>query len=307
MRFQRSPFYQTNRNFGQRIKYFFQNPSPLNRLITINVAVYLGVLLFKVFINLFGFLFVKEDSGQLMRIIALFLSVPADLPTLLVKPWTLITSIFSHMEFFHLLFNMIMLWFSGSIFLHYFKANSLYKVYIAGGIIGNLLFILSYNFFPVFESVTNYAIALGASGSVLAILIAAATKAPNQKINLIFIGNVSLKWIAIAFVLIDIVSLPRGNSGGHFAHLGGALFGFLYAYFPKLSLIKNPLFTFQKQKTNRTYASKHPKSDEQYNKERAEERQRVDKILDKISKSGYQNLTKEEKDFLFKTSNKRNW
>lgn len=307
MRFQRSPFYQTNRNFGQRIKYFFQNPSPLNRLITINIGVYIGILFFKVFISLFGFLFVKEDSEQLMRIIALFLSVPADLSTLIVKPWTLITSIFSHMEFFHLLFNMIMLWFSGSIFLHYFKANSLYKVYITGGIIGNLLFILSYNFFPVFGYVTNYAVALGASGSVLAILIAAATKAPNQKINLILIGNISLKWIAIAFVLIDIVSIPRGNSGGHFAHLGGALFGFLYAYYPKLSLIKKPSFSFQNRKPKQPYTAKHPKSDEQYNKERAEERQHIDKILDKISKSGYQNLTTKEKDFLFKTSNKRNW
>jgi len=303
MRNYRSPFYSPNRNIGQRIKYFFQNPSPLNRLISINVGVFIGILLIKVGINVFSFLYAKEMGAQLMEYIAQALSIPADLSKLMLKPWTLITSIFTHMEFFHIFFNMIMLWFSGSIFLNYFKAKSLYTVYLFGGIIGNLMFVLSYNFFPVFASVTHYAMALGASGSVLAILIAAATKAPNQKVNLMFIGPVSLKWIAAFLVLIDIVSIPSGNSGGHFAHLGGALFGFLYTYYPKWQVLKKPLFSY---KTKQKHTSSRPKSDEQYNKERAEERKRIDLILDKISKSGYQNLSKEEKDFLFTTSNKKN-
>jgi len=291
-------------NLGFKLKRFLQNPSSLNRLIIINIGVYIGILLIKILFNSIGFLFLKDSHFSFQAFVSTWLCVPADIPTLIYKPWTLLTSIFLHMDFFHILFNMIMLWFSGSIFLYYFKTKSLYTVYIIGGIIGNLLFILSYNYFPVFEAVTSHAVALGASGGVLAVLIAAATKAPNQQINLLFFGNMSLKWIAIVFVIMDIVSIPRGNSGGHFAHLGGALFGFLFAYFPKLSFLHKPVFTFHKPKIK--YTPQRPKTDEQYNRERAEQRKRVDEILDKISKSGYQHLTKEEKDFLFNAGQKKN-
>jgi membrane associated rhomboid family serine protease len=291
-------------NLGFKLKRFLQNPSSFKPLIIINIGVYIGILLIKILFNFIGFLFLKDNHFSFHVFVSTWLCVPADIPTLIYKPWTILTSIFLHMDFFHILFNMIMLWFSGSIFLYYFKAKSLYTVYIIGGIIGNLLFILSYNYFPVFEAVTSHAVALGASGGVLAVLIAAATKAPNQQINLLFFGNVSLKWIAIVFVIMDIVSIPRGNSGGHFAHLGGALFGFLFAYFPKLSFLHKPVFSFHKPKIK--YTHQRPKTDEQYNRERAEQRKRVDEILDKISKSGYQHLTKEEKDFLFNAGQKKN-
>ena len=305
MRFYSNPF--RNVNIGNRITYFFRNPSPLNRLIIINVSIYIILLLLKVFLNLLGFLFVKDFSTTVTSIITSWLSVPANLATLVSRPWTLLTSIFVHLDFLHIFFNLLVLWFSGTIFLQYFKKKALYIVYIFGGIIGNILFILSYNYFPVFASISNQAIALGASGGVLAVLVATATKAPNLKINLFLIGNIALKWIAIAFVVIDIISIPMSNSGGHLAHLGGSLFGFLYALFPQVSTIHMPSFKFRKSMKKRKYSYSHPKTDEQYNRERSENRKKIDEILDKISKSGYQNLTKEEKEILFKTSNKKNW
>ncbi len=307
MRFGRSPFFQTNNNIGFRIKSFFRNPSPLNKLITINVGVYLGIVFLKIFSNLFGFLMAKESGLQIIDLISLWLSVPANISTLITKPWTLLTSIFLHLEFFHIFFNMLMLWFSGTIFLSYFKPKSLYLVYILGGMVGNILFILSYNYFPVFSSISNEAVALGASGGVLAVLIAAASKAPNQKVNLLFLGSIPLKWIALLFVVIDILSIPSGNSGGHFAHLGGALFGFFYVILPTIFLKIKPSFSFHRAKPKQTSSSQRPKTDEQYNRERAENRKKIDKILDKISKSGYQNLSKEEKELLFKSSNTKNW
>ena len=310
MRFRQSPFFRPQQSIASRIQLFLKNNSPLNRLITINIAVYLGMLALKISASLLEFLMLKEYGSLMLLFVSDWLCVPANISTLLVKPWTILTSIFLHLDFFHILFNMIMLWFGGSIFIQYFKPKSLYTVYIIGGIIGNILFILSYNYFPVFSSIKHDAIALGASGGVLSVLIATASKAPNRKVNLIFLGNTSLKWIALFLVLIDIVSIPKGNSGGHFAHLGGALFGFSYTVLPvffrkyksKISLLKQ-----KKQKSKQNHRPQRPKTDEQYNQERYENRKKVDEILEKISKSGYQNLTQEEKDFLFKTSHTKNW
>jgi membrane associated rhomboid family serine protease len=222
---------------------------------------------------------------------------------MLVRPWTMITSIFLHVDFFHVFFNMIMLWFSGRIFLYFFSSKKIYTVYLWGGIIGNMLFILLYHLFPAFEFIKNSSVAIGASGGVLAVLIAVATKSPNYLLRLFIIGDIPLKWLALFFVIIDIISIPFGNSGGHFAHLGGALFGFLYVYTPKWKQsLRIP--TIKKTKHHQ-YAR--PKTDEQYNAERTAYRKKVDDILDKVAKSGYENLTKEEKDFLFQTSNKKNW
>jgi membrane associated rhomboid family serine protease len=222
---------------------------------------------------------------------------------MLTRPWTMITSIFLHLDFFHIFFNMIMLWFSGRIFLYFFSAKKIYTVYLLGGIIGNILFILLYHLFPVFEFIKNSSVAVGASGGVLAVLIAAATKSPNYLLRFFIIGNIPLKWLAIIFVIIDIISIPSGNSGGHFAHLGGALFGFLYVHTPKWKKSLNRT----KIKRTKYQRSTRPKTDEQYNAERTAYRKKVDVILDKVAKSGYQSLTKEEKEFLFQTSNKKNW
>jgi membrane associated rhomboid family serine protease len=256
-----------------------------------------------IFFNLFRFLQAGDEIPYLEPFILDWFGGSSNFVVVLARPWTMITSLFIHFHFLHIAFNMIMLWFSGKIFLYFFSAKKIYAVYLLGGIAGHVFFILSAHLFPVFSLVEDSFTAIGASAGVLAILIAAASKAPNYQLRLFFIGNLSLKWIAIIFVIIDIVSLPYGNSGGHFAHLGGALFGFLYVYFPKLnqSLKRSRMQKVKPEKSSR------PKTDEQYNAERTAYRKKVDAILDKIAKSGYQSLSEEEKEFLFQTSNKKNW
>jgi membrane associated rhomboid family serine protease len=265
--------------------------------------VYLSIWGIRIFANLYLFLQGKITDDTVDRFIQEWFGASSNYAILLTRPWTMITNIFLHLDFFHIFFNMIMLWFSGRIFLYFFSAKKIYTMYLLGGIIGNLLFILSYHFFPVFEFIKNSSIAIGASGGVLAILIAVAAKSPNYLLRFFIIGNIPLKWLAVFFVIIDIISIPYGNSGGHFAHLGGALFGFLYVYIPKWKQSLN----MAKIRKPKPQQSARPKTDEQYNAERTAYRKKVDTILDKIAKSGYQSLTKEEKEFLFKTSNKKNW
>lgn len=293
---------------GRRIKRFFTDPSPLNRLILINTCVYLAILLLRAFVLVFSFLF--QRPVDINHILTQFLAVPADLTSIMYRPWTLFTSIFLHLNFGHIFFNMLMLYFCGIIFLQHFREKDLYRVYIYGGILGNLLFILSYNVFPVFREVLPIATALGASGGILAVLIASATKAPHQKMSLLFIGgNFDFLWLALIFVFIDLISIPRGNPGGHIAHLGGALFGFLFVMFSqwRQKLRWRPNFSFRVKK-HRKDSFKRSKTDEEYNRERADNRKRIDEILDKVAKTGYKNLTEEEKNFLFRSSQKQtNW
>ncbi|MDR1878364.1 MAG: rhomboid family intramembrane serine protease [Bacteroidales bacterium] len=293
-------------DFKDRLKDFFRSQSPLNRLIVINVVVYLLILFVGVLLHLIRFLGGVGGSEFVLDTLILdWFGVSAHFGLLMGRPWTLITSIFLHLDFFHILFNMIMLWFSGRIFLRFFFPRQIYVVYIVGGILGNIFFVLSYNFFPVFESIVSVSRAIGASGGVLAVLIAAAVKAPNYSLQFPLIGRIALKWIALFFVIIDVISIPNGNSGGHFAHLGGAIGGFLYVYLPRLNHFSDIKLATKRKKQTKT--SFRPKTDEQYNAERAAYREKVDAILDKVAKSGYQSLKQEEKDFLFKTSNKQNW
>lgn len=284
-----------------QIRYFFSYKTPLRRLITINIIVYVVLLFVGILTNILNFLFATNIYS--IQTITDYLAVSSDWKLLLYRPWTIITSLFVHANFSHILFNMILLYFAGQIFMKFFESKKIYVVYLLGGIVGHLLYILSYNYFPVFESVKNYSVAVGASGAIMAIMGAIASKVPNMNINM-WIANVKLKWIVLFFLIIDILSIPNGNSGGHFAHIGGVLFGCAYVLCPQF-FQKIQSSTEKQSKT--TFQSQRPKTDEQYNAERAEYRRHVDSILDKVAKSGYQSLTKEEKDFLFKTSQKKNW
>ena len=201
-----------------------------------------------------------------------------------------------------------MLYYGGKIFLQYFSQKQLLLTYIFGGLVGALFFILAFNAFPVFENMKGQAVALGSSASVLSILIAAATYRPDYTLNLFLLGQVKMKWVAIVFVVIDFLSISKGNSGGHIAHLGGALWGFLYAF-----MLKNDfdIYRIFKKKpkirvktVNTENYHKRPKTDEQYNAERAQEQEEIDRILEKIAKNGYSSLSDKEKEFLFRQSKK---
>ena len=219
---------------------------------------------------------------------------------------------FLHQSFIHLLFNMIWLYFGGQIFLSFFDNKKLISTYVLGGISGAVLFIISFNLFPVFASTLPNAVAVGASASVLAIIMAIATKSPNYSIRLFLIGNIKLKHIAIVSIVLDILSIPQGNAGGHIAHLGGAFFGYLYVkqlnggndIASGFNKIMDYLATYLKRESKLKKAYRRKKSDQDFRRGKVQTQAKIDNILDKISKSGYESLTKEEKDILFKASKK---
>ena len=287
-------------NITDSVKAFFNQKSALSRLMLINISIWIICL----FISVFTWLFNISDISFVTKLFA----VPADISSLAEKPWSIFTYMFLQEEFWHLFFNMLMLYYGGQIFLQFFSQKQLLLTYIFGGLVGALFFILAFNAFPVFEDTKTYAFALGSSASVLSILIAAATYQPEYRLNLFLLGQVKMKWIAIIFVVIDLLSIPKGNSGGHIAHLGGALWGFLYAYLLKKDFDFYLIFKSKariKVKTRNAHNyHQRPKTDEQYNAERAQEQEETDKILEKIAKNGYSSLSEKEKEFLFRQSKK---
>jgi membrane associated rhomboid family serine protease len=278
----------------------------------INIIVFIGINILRLFFYLF------EISPELQHnnvfVLTYWLSVPSEIDQLLRRPWTLVTYMFLQESFWHLLFNMLVLYYGGRIFLEYLDGKKLLKTYVLGGLVGAAFFIVAFNLFPVFSDAVPHALALGSSASVLAILIAIATYVPEYSLILFLIGKVKLKHVALFLVFIDIISIPSGNAGGHIAHLGGALWGFLYAhnlkkgrdlggFFDRLNLNAIPNFFKKKQQPFQdVHVNKRPMTDEEYNIRKASKQQKLDKILDKISQSGYDSLTKEEKEFLFRNS-----
>ena len=287
----------------KEIKKAFIRANYLIRLIYINLIVFTIIK----FLNVFAFLMQKDTFD-----IILFLGLPADISNLIIKPWTIITYMFTHESFIHLLFNLLWLYFSGKIFLKYLNYKQLISTYFLGGAFGGLMYIFAFNFFPVFEEKLTFSIAIGASASVLAILIAISSYIPNYSVNINLIGNIKLKHIAFISIFIDILSIPKGNSGGHIAHLGGALYGFLYInqlkkgkdwsnWFNRIFDYLTTFLFYQRIAKNKKSRFK---SDYKWNKEKNLSKNEIDKILDKISKSGYESLNKKEKEILFKASKK---
>ncbi len=291
----------------QEIKRFFLRGSILARLIGVNVAVFVLINLFRVFF----FLWNIEGAGEALTH---WLGVSSNIHVVLHRPWTLITYMFLHLEFFHVLFNMVILYVGGRLFSDFIGPDRLTATYLIGGLAGAIFYIASFNIFPVFEDVAAFSVAIGASASVLAIFIAIAVYMPNYQLPLVLLGPIRLKYIALFFVIMDVISIDKGNPGGHLAHLGGALWGFIYATLLKAG--KDPALVIgfylgkigkvfrQKPSFNVEYSSERPLSDEEYNIQRAEHQQKIDEILDKISHSGYDSLTREEKELLFKMEDK---
>ena len=293
--------------FINDLKNQYKNGSALIKLIFVNVGVFLVLSVVRLLLYFFG------AVGDFQQIIS-WLSLPAGISNLLYKPWTILSYMFLHEELFHLLFNMLVLYLGGQIFMQFLNQKKLVVTYLLGGLSGGLLYILLFNLLPVFNEITPVVYALGASASVMAVLIAAATYVPNFTVQLIFFGNVKLKYIALIYVVIDLVSIPQGNAGGHIAHLGGALFGFLYVQqlqkgndftlgFSRILDKLKELFSF-KRKMKVVYKSPKSKNDHEFNAQKKANQQKIDAILDKISKSGYDSLTGEEKAILFDASRK---
>ncbi len=296
-------------NFSEEIRKMFNQGTSLTKLILIN----LGVFLVLKVVSVFFFLFQNNLANDT---IIRFLALPADISTLASRPWTIFTYMFLHEGFLHILFNMLWLFWFGKIFLEYLDQKKLLSVYLLGGLAGGALYILAYNVFPAFQQTLPISIALGASAAVMGIVMTISFYVPEYKINLMFVGPVKLKHMAIAVIIIDILSVQGGNAGGHIAHLGGALFGFLYASQMKkgkdisrgFNRMMDWFFSLFKRRSNlkvkyRKPAGK-PETDMDFNKRKADEQHEIDRILEKISKSGYDALSKAEKDILFRSSKK---
>lgn len=279
--------------------------SPVVKLIGANVAVF-------IITNLVLFLFqFKVD------IFTLYLGLPSYVGDFIYKPWTIITYAFLHGGIRHIFFNMLVLYFSGEMFLNYFDGKRFFTVYFLGAIAGGLFFLISYNLFPVFNGVQVPLI--GASAAVMAILIFMCAYTPYQEVRLFFILRLKLWHVGLIFVIMDLVQIPLENYGGHISHLGGALLGFLYAHqlkqgrdigawFSKLMDGVANVFTGLTTKSSNTKFKKvyktskksQHKSGSVFDNDKNLQQKKIDAILDKISKSGYDSLTKDEKDFLFR-------
>jgi membrane associated rhomboid family serine protease len=289
------------------IKHTFKNGSSLTRLIYVNIAVFIAITI----IGVIGFLLNNTIIQE--KAIDIF-SVPASLQALLLRPWTLITYMFTHKDVWHILFNMLWLYWFGSIFLSYLDQRKLVAVYLMGGISGALVYILSFNVFPAFTGIVGESVAIGASASVMAIVVAIAAYVPDYTVHLLILGRIKIKYLALGiFILTSVMEFPV-NAGGKLAHIGGALFGYIYAVNLKhnkdigsgLSRVIDFLVTMLKPRKKLKVTHKKTADEYEYNKIKTEHQARINSILDKISKGGYDSLTKEEKDLLFKESQKRN-
>jgi membrane associated rhomboid family serine protease len=257
---------------------------------------------FFVFFGLLGvFLRITNTAFDYYDVLAL----SSNLDIFITRFWTLFTYMFLHAGFLHLLFNMLVLHFAGRLFETYFTQKQLFGVYILGGLFSGIVFLFS------FVLIEKSAILVGASGAIMALLIAVATYAPFMQIRLMLIGTVKLWHVAFVIVFLDLIQMPIDNSGGHLAHLAGALFGFVYIRLLQkgidlskgISKIQESIEDLSKPKKKTPFKKVHVNKQKTTSftaQEKDVSQKKIDDILDKISKSGYDCLTKEEKEFLFK-------
>ena len=289
-----------------RLKYRYKNGDVLVKFVFINAAVFLTLKVIDVFFVLFNIRVVDLIS---------FLGVPSELSQLLSRFWTLLSYMFVHEQFWHLLFNMLWLYWFGRIFLQYFSGRTLGSLYILGGFAGAFLYIVAFNTVPYFVGM-GHSWMIGASAAVMAVVMGAAFYRPNVQLNLLLIGQVRIVYIAIGVFLIDFLSLGSGvNEGGHVAHIGGAIAGYIFArqyrdgrditgWVSKLLDGLANLSKPRRKKTKMKVEYRRTETDREYNERKHSEQAEIDAILDKLKKSGYSNLSPEEKKKLFDASKK---
>lgn len=280
-------------DFWQNICNRYLRLNTLEKLIVVMAILFVVPLL----LNTFFFLFNSSFSGWLS-----FFELSADLHTTIVKPWTLITYGFFHASLGHIFWNMLLLYIAGGLMLNLFQGKLLLNTFFVGILIGGIVYLVSYAIFPAFQS--RASMLIGSSAGVMAVLVFMASYMPNSPVR-VFIFSVPLKYIALLFVFLDVVQIPTSNAGGHIAHLGGALWGYFYqreflkgndigGWFMRMVVTFQSLFRMSKPERKRTTKRRHSRNSSSV------DQKKVDAILDKIAASGYESLTKAEKEYLFR-------
>ena len=297
----------------EEFKGAFNKPNNSHvQLIIINVTVFLILGILKVISDLGGI-------EELYRVIDKQFTIPPTNGEFITRPWTLLTYMFNHGGLMHILFNMLWFYFFGRLVIEYLGNEKLISIFIVGGIAGAIAYLFMYNVIPFYIDRSDGYGMIGASGAINAVIVAAATLLPNYAVHLLFFGSVRIKYIALFFVVLSLLGITGGNAGGNIAHLGGAGIGYLYIKslnhgtdigrwiivvmnFFKSFFISQPTmkvnYSSKKKKTTRKTSSKSSMA------ANISDQQQIDAILDKISQSGYESLSNEEKQKLFNASKK---
>lgn len=293
-------------DFIDNLKYKYKNGDVMTKFIFINTLVFLFIKIIGVIFTLFNI--------QTFDIIT-FLGVPSSIWLLLNRLWTPFTYMFVHEGFLHLLFNMLWLYWFGKIFLQYFSGRTLGSLYVLGGLAGAALYVLAFNTIPYYLEMDRGWM-IGASAAVMAIVMGAAFYRPDVQLNLLFLGRIKIVYIAVFAFVLDFLSLSDpSNPGGHIAHIGGALLGYLFAIQQKkgnditkwMSRIIDGfvnMFKPRKPKSKLKVKYTRKESDWEYNRRKHTEQEEIDAILDKLKQSGYSSLSSDEKKKLFDASKK---
>lgn len=295
------------------IRHQWRHGGILRKLLIVNIAVFAAVWM----VELLGWLFNAQGLGYVLLLQLMGTSDPGQL---LLKPWTPITYMFTHQAPMHLFWNMVMFWFSGQLFQDLLGEKRLLGNYLLGGLAGFAFYALG-SLLPTHLALASNAPILGASAAVMSVFIGVATYRPDQQVNLFLIGPVRLQYVALAVLALDLIAIRGGsNTGGHLAHLGGALYGFLAARRLRQGTDWSGAFVDRLERMRRFFVRKRGprmrvekgpgsggtrRSDADFNMARKQQQERIDAILDKISRSGYDSLSKAERDFLFNSGNER--
>ena len=298
----------------ERAKYDAFHGDYLTRLLYLNISVFLLFALTNAFTSLF-----TGNFGLIPNLADDLLALPSDPLRLLLRPWTILTYMFTHFGFRHILFNMIVLYFSGKILMEYLGEKRMLALYIYGGIGGGLLYIILYNLSPILGQGSM----VGASAGCIAVLVAGALYMPQMPVRLWGIFEIKYWMLAAGIVTLDVLNLTGSNAGGHIAHLGGAIVAFFFIrsmrqghewnvyLFQIIDAVRNMLFRPKSKKKRRGFSFgessyvkyeevKKPKGS---SSKSSQDTAKMDAILDKIKEKGYDSLSKEEKAYLFKISN----
>ena len=271
----------------------------LIKIILINIIIFVSLSILKVVAEISGL-------GSMFQSFINMLMLPSDVKHFLFQPWSIITYFFLHLGFSHILWNMLFLYWFGKVIHENLGNNSLISLYILGGIIGGLFYMAIYNIIPFYNDRVGFSLMLGASAGVFSVVVGSATLMPNYTFYLLFIGPIRIKYIALFYFLTSFFDITSQNAGGEIAHIGGALIGYIFIkQLKKGNNMGDPIIKILSFFNNLNFEKKlkptRPKEEADENKTSQDE---VDIILDKISKSGYASLTKEEKEKLFKLSKK---